>query len=66
MAGEAAALLDELMGRTRNVIPGKEVRETEWSDAEVRQVSQSPIHMCSWLATVFTGLQELPMWVLSL
>jgi hypothetical protein len=35
MAGEAAALLDELMGRSRNVIPGKEVRETEWSDAEV-------------------------------
>lgn len=35
MAGEAAALLDELMGRTRNVIPGKDVHEIEWSDAEV-------------------------------
>ena len=35
MAGEAAALLDELMGRSRNVIPGKEVREMDWSDGEV-------------------------------
>ena len=65
MAGEAAALLDELMGRTRNVIPGKEVRETEWSDVEVHQVSQSKTRVY-FLATVFTGLQELPVWILSL
>lgn len=35
MAGAAAALLDELMGRSRNVLPGKETQETDWSDAEV-------------------------------
>lgn len=35
MAGEAAALLDELMGRSRNVIPGKEVHEVEWWNSEV-------------------------------
>lgn len=35
MAGEAAALLDELMGKSRNVIPGKEVHEVEWWDSEV-------------------------------
>ena len=38
MAGDAAALLDELMGRSRNVIPGKEVHEVEWCDAEVSQL----------------------------
>ena len=32
----AAALLDELMGRSRNVIPGKDVEEIDWSNAEVR------------------------------
>lgn len=35
MAGEAAALLDELMGKSRNVIPGKEVHEVEWWNSEV-------------------------------
>lgn len=41
MAGEAAALLDELMGRTRNQIPGKDVREMDWSDAEVAIIDRS-------------------------
>lgn len=35
MAGEAAALLDELMGKRRNALPGKDVKETEWWDLEV-------------------------------
>ncbi|CAI7988996.1 Luc7-like protein 3 [Geodia barretti] len=35
MASAAAALLDELMGRCRNVIPGKEVQEMNWDDSEV-------------------------------
>ena len=41
MATAAAALLDELMGRSRNVIPGKEAQELDWSDAEV-------LPMMSW------------------
>ena len=28
-------LLDELMGRTRNVLPGKDAHEMEWWDSEV-------------------------------
>jgi hypothetical protein len=35
MANAAAALLDELMGRGRNVLPGKEVQEMDWSDPVV-------------------------------
>ena len=35
MADEAAALLDELMGKRRNAVPGKETKETEWWDQEV-------------------------------
>ena len=35
MASAAAALLDELMGRSRNVIPGKDVQEMNWDDSEV-------------------------------
>ena len=35
MAGEAAALLDELMGRSRNDIPGKDAREIDWNDPDV-------------------------------
>lgn len=37
MAAEAAALLDQLMGRTRNTVPGDEdSKERRWSDSEVR------------------------------
>ena len=36
MANAAAALLDELMGKSRNVVPGSDVKETEWWDSEVR------------------------------
>ena len=35
MAGAAAALLDELMGRSRNVLPGKEVQEMDWTYPDV-------------------------------
>ena len=35
MASAAAALLDELMGRSRNVLPGKEVQEMDWGHPEV-------------------------------
>ena len=31
----AAALLDELMGRNRNVAPNEKGRELHWEDAEV-------------------------------
>lgn len=31
----AAQLLDELMGRHRNVAPNEEIKETNWEDAEV-------------------------------
>lgn len=34
----AAALLDELMGRCRNVGPDENVSETKWSDEDVRKV----------------------------
>ncbi len=36
MASEAAKLLDELMGRDRNAVPGEDSRELHWSDREVR------------------------------
>lgn len=32
----AAALLDELMGRNRNVLPNEKVKELNWEDPEVR------------------------------
>lgn len=35
MASEAAQLLDQLMGTTRNAVPGEDVRELSWSDEEV-------------------------------
>lgn len=31
----AAALLDELMGRNRNVAPNEKVKELNWEDPEV-------------------------------
>lgn len=31
----AAALLDELMGRNRNVLPNEKVKELNWEDSEV-------------------------------
>ena len=35
MASDAAALLDELMGRNRNVAKSENAKEIEWSDEEV-------------------------------
>ncbi len=35
MASEAASLLDQLMGTTRNAVPGENVKELSWSDEEV-------------------------------
>lgn len=35
MALEAASLLDQLMGTTRNAVPGENVKELTWSDEEV-------------------------------
>ena len=35
MALDAAALLDQLMGKNRNATPGDDSRETNWWDAEV-------------------------------
>lgn len=34
----AAQLLDELMGRNRNVAPNEKVKELNWEDPEVRVV----------------------------
>lgn len=31
----AAQLLDELMGRNRNVAPNEKIRELNWEDSEV-------------------------------
>ena len=36
MAGDAAALLDQLMGANRNADPGDLPKEASWRDAEVR------------------------------
>ena len=35
MANEAAMLLDQLMGSTRNAVPGDNVKELRWTDEEV-------------------------------
>ena len=35
MAAEAAALLDQLMGSTRNAAPGDNVKQADWWDSEV-------------------------------
>ena len=35
----AAQLLDELMGRNRNVAPNEKVRELNWEDSEVIFIS---------------------------
>lgn len=34
----AAALLDELMGRNRNIAPNEKGRELNWEDPEVRKI----------------------------
>lgn len=34
----AAALLDELMGRNRNIAPNEKVKELNWEDTEVSYV----------------------------
>ena len=36
-AAAAAALLDELMGRNRNVLPNEKPKELNWEDSEVRK-----------------------------
>lgn len=38
MAAEAAALLDQLMGATRNANPGDDLKQPEWWDSEVWQL----------------------------
>lgn len=35
----AAQLLDELMGRHRNVAPNEKVKSTDWEDPEVSRYS---------------------------
>ncbi len=35
MASQAAVLLDQLMGMTRNAVPGDNTKELSWSDEEV-------------------------------
>ena len=35
MAADAAALLDQLMGRSRNALSSEEVRKDHWSDPDV-------------------------------
>lgn len=35
-AAAAAALLDELMGRNRNILPNEKPKELNWEDPEVR------------------------------
>lgn len=34
-AAAAAALLDELMGRNRNILPNEKPKELNWEDSEV-------------------------------
>lgn len=63
MAGEAAALLDELMGKRRNVLPGKEVKETEWWDLEVSFRVQMATGLTS---SAHAGVQAFFVWVLPL
>lgn len=38
MSSEAAALLDQLMGRNRNAVDGDSVKQEHWSDPEVSTV----------------------------
>lgn len=42
-AAAAAALLDELMGRNRNVLPNEKPKEINWEDSEVRHLHTSQI-----------------------
>lgn len=37
-AAAAAALLDELMGRNRNVLPNEKPKEINWEDSEVNNI----------------------------
>lgn len=67
MAGEAAALLDELMGKSRNVIPGKEVHEVEWWDSEVHiwACNCEDSTVCVSYCSLILGVQESPVRILS-
>jgi hypothetical protein len=47
-AAAAAALLDELMGRNRNVLPNEKPKELNWEDPEV-----SSFYLASALARLF-------------
>ena len=40
MASFAASLLDELMGRNRNLNPQDKPKETHWSDPEVYEITK--------------------------
>lgn len=40
-AAAAAALLDELMGRNRNVLPNEKPKELNWEDPEVSSSSDA-------------------------
>ena len=40
---QIASMLDELMGRNRNVAPNENVRELQWSDPEVCKYDNLPI-----------------------
>lgn len=43
----AAQLLDELMGRNRNVAPNEKKREPNWEDPEVSRLVYIPVHKMS-------------------
>lgn len=40
-AAAAAALLDELMGRNRNILPNEKPKELNWEDPEVKHLRNS-------------------------
>lgn len=52
MASHAlAAMLDELMGRGRNLAPSEQKSETRWDDTDVSILvfKQLVMHTCKWL-----------------
>lgn len=51
-AAAAAALLDELMGRNRNVLPNEKPKELNWEDAEV-SIIQFYIHLMLNLKNIY-------------
>lgn len=52
-AAAAAALLDELMGRNRNVLPNEKPKELNWEDPEV--MSRRPMLKTDVHKTLFSA-----------